>query len=163
MRNFLRLNLILSAVFTSCIYSFSGGFPSKYRNVYIAPLNNETNRQDITLDVQNYFIDAMREDGRLNIVAEKQAKMKIIPTLLSFNKNASEFTESGEITVYTITIKAQILTHPVDDTLSFLKDSIFYGKGVYSASSEDEDTGIKRATEDLVNNFINKLFEIKDL
>lgn len=161
MRNFSRLNLLFVILFSSCVYTFSGGFPSKYRNVYIEPLKNNTQRQDITLDIQNYLMDEVRKDGRLNIVSSKQAMLKVVPYLLNFEKSATEFTETGEITVYTITIKAKILTYPMDDSIYFLNDTIFYGRGVYSASGEDEGIGIKRATKDMIDNFLDKLFETK--
>ncbi len=161
MQNSLRLSVIAVLLSVSCVYTFSGGFPSKYRSVYIAPFENSTRRQDITLEVQNYFIEGIQKDGRLNVVSKNRAKMEIIPVLMDFNKRASEFTETGEVTVYTISIKAKILTETLKDSLLYLQDSIFYGRGVYSVLSEDENTGIKRAVTDLVNNFLNRLFEAK--
>ena len=80
---------------------------------------------------------------------------------MDFRKQAAEFTETGEVTVYSITLKAKIVTRPVGDTALFVKDTIFYGRGVYSVSSEDEEIGLKRAVTDLVNNFLNKLFEAR--
>lgn len=161
MLRFFRISLILVFLFISCIYTFSGGFPSKLRNVYIESFENRTKRQDITLSVQNFFIEQVQRDGRLNIVSKGRCNMLIIPSILNFDKRATEFTETGEVTVYSVRIKAKILTKVVGDSLSYLKDSVFYGQGIYSAVSEEEDIGIERAVIDLTNNFLNKLFEAR--
>ena len=161
MRTYLHLSLFLIVAFSSCVYTFSGGFPAKYRNVYLKSLENNSQRQDVTLSIQNYLFQEIQKDGRLNIVSENRARLQIIPKLIDFGKRASEFTETGEVTVYTIILKAKILVRPMGDTALFLRDTVFSGRGVYNVSSENEDAGVRRAVKDLVNNFLNKLFEVR--
>ncbi len=161
MQTYLRLSLLLTVLFSSCIYTFSGGFPSKYRNAYLESLKNESQRQDVTLNIQNYMFEEIQKDGRLNIVSKDRASLKIVPVLMDFRKHASEFTETGEVTVYSVILRAKILVIPIGDTTLILKDTIFSGSGVYNVTSENEDTGIKRAVSDLVNNFLSKLFEVR--
>ncbi len=153
--------LLTFILLVSCVYSFSGGFPSKFRNIYLMPVENESSRQDITVSVQNLFSEYLQKDGRLNLVSKDRAGLFIEPVIKEFKKTPTEFTEAGEVTLYTISLNALIKTPVKGDTVMFLKDSIFHGRGVYKVGEEEEAKGIERAVEDLVNNFLGKLFEVK--
>ncbi len=148
-------------IITSCIYTFSGGYPAKLRKVYIEHLKNRSERQDITLTVENLFLEDIQKDGRLSITAKEKAGLEIIPVLEDFRKVPTEFTEGGEVTIYTVTLRAIIRTPVRGDSLYFLKDSVFSGRGVYRVGEETEIQGIERAVNDLVNNFLDRLFSVR--
>ncbi len=156
-----KLVFLTLFVITSCVYTFSGGYPARLRKVYIEHIKNRSDRQDLTLTVENLFIEDIQNDGRLSITSKDKAGLNIVPIIEEFGKSPTEFTEGGEVTVYTVSIKATIKTPIKGDSVYFLKDTMFVGKGVYKVGTETEAQGIERAVKDLVNNFLDRLFEVK--
>ncbi len=162
LQNSLKI-LLLPVLFIaiSCIYTFTGGYPSHLRKVYIMHVKNRSTRQDLTLTIENLFIQNLEKDGRLSITSRDKAGLIIIPVIEDIKKTPTEFTENGEITVYSITTKAIIKTLVKKDSSYFLKDTVFIGKGIYKVTDENENAGIERSINDLVNNFLSRLFEVR--
>lgn len=144
--------------FISCIYSFHGFFPKELKKVGIEVFENESAKYGIEISITNNFIKGFEEDRRVEVVEIQRANLLIRGKIKDFIKNPHSFDQTGGVYEYKITITAEIEFINKIKNEEFLPKKSFSGWGIYKVPLEDEETGIERASYDLVRKVITFLF-----
>jgi len=150
--------LLVSLLNFGCVYSFKGFYPSKLRKVVVPVFANETLRYGLEDVVTQSFINAIREDGRLTIVSEKEATMKIQGRIIDYKKEPFEYDASGNVESYRITITAAITFYDLTADTTFIPEKRYSGWGIFDANTETEEDGVRRAVRELVDSALRTLF-----
>ncbi len=159
LKNFFRLSTTIAIVLVigGCIYSFSGFFPSRLRNVTVTVFENKTIQYGIEDEVTSAFINAIKEDGRLTIVPPEKAAMRIDGKVTGYRKEPFVYDENGNVTGYKVTVTAQIVFFDIKADSAYLEGR-FSGWGTYDAATESESDGIKKAVKQIVQDALRSLF-----
>ncbi len=159
MRKYLKTG-ILFALFVAtsgCIYSFSGFFPSRLKDVTVTVFKNRTIQYGIEDQVTEAFIEAIKNDGRLTIVDPEKAAMRIDGEITGYRKDPFIYDESGNVTGYKVTVTANITFFDVQADSAYMKGR-FTGWGTYDETSESEMDAIKKAVNQIVQQSLRSLF-----
>jgi len=149
------IKFVFLFLLSGCVYSFSGYFPSRLKKVYVENFKNSTARYGIEDILVEKFEELIRKDGRLMIVSLKEAKLIVRGEVLSYKREPFEYDASGNIKTYKVVISAKVSFYDVENEKDYVS-GVFEGWGLYSID-EEENEGIKRASEDLVNKSLYKL------
>ena len=143
---------------SACTYSFSGFFPKHLRKVYIPVFSNTTIRYGLEEVVTKAFIDAITEDGRLEVTSKENANLHIIGEIVEYKREPFEYDPSGKIITYKVTIGAKIRFYDKTKEEDYLAEKKYKGWGLYNNDTEVEENGIERAVHDLTDNALRFLF-----
>ncbi len=150
--------LLAGTLIWACTYSFSGFFPAELRNAYVPIFENRTNRYGLEEAATRAFITAIQQDGRLRIVPESQAALKIEGALTSYKREPFEYDASGKVISYKITLQAELGFFDVKNNKYYLEKRTYTGWATYDVDTETEEDAIQKAMEDLVENSLRVLF-----
>jgi hypothetical protein len=153
-----KLAPILFAV-CCCTYSFTGSFPSRLRKVTVPVFDNQTLMYGIEEQATSAFIDAISEDGRLQVTSEDRAALKIVGTMTRYRKEPFEYDATGEILTYKVTLNSSIAFLEMGTDNYYLEESTYTGWSTYDAESEEEADGIEGAAGNLAQNTLIALFQ----
>ena len=155
MRKFVPILFVICC----CTYSFTGSFPSKLRRVSVPVFGNQTLMYGIEDRVTSAFIDAITEDGRLQVTSEEGAALRVTGTMTRYKKEPFEYDASGEILTYKVTLTSSIGFVEVATDEHYLEESTYTGWSTYDAESEEESDGIEGAAGNLAQNTLIALFQ----
>jgi hypothetical protein len=155
MRNLAPILIIVCC----CAYSFTGSFPSNLRRVAVPVFDNQTMMYGVEEQVTSAFIDAITEDGRLQVISGDDAALRIDGAMKRYRKEPFEYDASGEILTYKVTLSADIGFFEIVDGEYYLEESTYSGWSTYDADSEDELDGIEGAAGNLAQNALIALFQ----
>ncbi len=143
---------------TACVYSFSGFFPGRLKRVWVPVFQNQTLRYGLDEQVTRAFVDAIRADGRLEVVPEDQATLEIRGTVKGYDRTPFEHDDAGRVISYRITLRVEIGFYDRQEETYYLEPRVYTGRGLYRVEEESEDQGIQEAVEDLVDQALRALF-----
>ena len=142
----------------SCAFSFSGFFPKELRKVEIPVFENKTLRYGLEAYVTDAFMEAVRKDGRLEVAPKGEGALIMEGTITSYSREPFEYDSEGNVKTYKVTIKAEIGFFDKKRGKYYMEKKIYSGWGTYRADGEDEEDGIKRASQDLAGEALRTLF-----
>ncbi|MGM0443625.1 MAG: LPS assembly lipoprotein LptE [Fibrobacterota bacterium] len=145
---------------TGCAYySFQGSsVPSHIETIAVPVFKNDAQVQNVAEELTDLLRSQMSRHGLTT--TSRDADAVLTGTVLSYESRAREYSgewEDTEIGSYAVTIR---VTATLQDKVK--KDELYSGTveatGIYSADSEDENDGIARAAEKIVQKIINNSF-----
>ena len=148
----------ISLALWACTYSFSGFFPAQLRKTYVPVFENQTNRYGLEEVATQAFIQAITEDGRLRIVPESQAALRIEGTITSYTREPFEYDATGKVISYKVTIQAELGFYNIPEGKYYLEKRTYSGWATYDVDTETEEDAIRKAMKDLVDNSLRVLF-----
>ncbi len=143
---------------SACVYSFSGFFPARLKRVWVPVFQNQTLRYGLEQQVTEAFINALRTDGRLEVVSEDQAALEIRGTLEHYERTPFEHDDAGRVLSYRVVLRARIGFYDREKQSYYLDPRTYTGRGTYEVDTETEEQGIQEAVEDLVDQALRALF-----
>ncbi len=149
---------MLALVVTACVYSFSGFFPARLKKVWVPVFQNQSLRYGLESQVTEAFIQALRNDGRLEVVPEDRATLEIRGTIQHYERTPFEHDDAGRVLSYRVTLKAEIGFYDRERETYYLDPRVYIGRGTYQVDTETEEQGIQEAVEDLVDQALRALF-----
>jgi hypothetical protein len=149
---------LYALILSSCTYSLSGFFPKHLRKVYIPVFKNSTIRYGLEEVVTSAFIDAITEDGRLEVSSIENANLHIIGEIVEYKREPFEYDPSGKVITYKVSIGAKIRFYDKTKDEDYLEEKKYTGWGIYKDDTESEDDGIERAVRDMTDNALRSLF-----
>ena len=133
----------------SCTYSFTGFFPKELRFVHVEAFENSTTRAGLEEEARRAFEAAIREDGRLVLVGEPEAKLLIRGSISSLRKDAYEHDASGAVLSYKITVSGSVEFYMPDSDRAYLGPNRYSGWSIYRPGSGTEEEAIEEALGDM--------------
>ena len=155
-RIILFLLLIGSAtVAAGCAYTFNPKGKSSLKTIAVEPFDNRTSEYGLTDRLTNIVVEAFIKDGSMRIVPAEKAEAILHGALLRYERQAAQFDITDQVEQYKVVLEFEVsLRTPGND--STLWTQSMTQEGIYSASTETEETGQQRAGERLVEAIINK-------
>ncbi len=151
-------HLALAVLTSACVYSFSGFFPGRLRRVSVPVFQNQTLRYGLEEQVTRAFVDAIRADGRLEVVPEGQAALEIQGTVKGYDRTPFEHDDAGRVISYRITLRVEIGFYDRQEKAFYLDPRTYTGRGTYQVDKQTEEEGIQEAVEDVVDQALRALF-----
>ena len=142
----------------SCVFSFSGFFPKELRRVEIPVFENKTLRYGLEVYVTDAFMEAVEKDGRLEVAPKGEGALIVEGTITDYSREPFEYDSEGNVKTYKVTVKAEIGFYDKKRGKYYMEKRTYSGWGTYRADGEDEESGIKKAAEDLADEALRKLF-----
>jgi hypothetical protein len=138
-------------------YSFSGG-KLDFKTVTIPVVENSTSEYRLADIMTATLISVVNNDGRVKVSDPDNAETVMQITMTGYIRAPFEYTSQEQVNQYKITINATAkLTTSAGKVL--WESSGISGWSTYSASDSDEETGMKKAAENLAAEIIRQSFE----
>lgn len=128
-----------------CMYGFTGALRSEIKTVAIPVFENSTLKYGLETVFTEKTVDAFVEDGRLKVVAEKNADSILLCTITGFSRAAFSYDESGNVKQDKVTITLNVLYKDVQSDEPILDKKEISEWGTYFLDSETEDDAISDA------------------
>jgi len=150
-KNKFRLDFILIALSIcaasacGCMYGFTGALRGEIRTVAIPVFENTTLKYGLETVFTEKALDAFVEDGRLKVVAERNADSILLCTITNFSRAAFSYDESGNVKQDKVTITLDVLYKDAQTDEPILHKKEMAEWGTYFLDSETEDDAISEA------------------
>lgn len=147
----LRLDFTLAALSIciasacGCMYGFTGALRREIKTVAIPTFENTTLKYGLETAFTEETVDAFVEDGRLKVVAEKNADSILLCTITGFTRVAFSYDESGNVKQDKVTVTLSVLYKDVQTDKPILDKKEMAEWGTYFLESETEDDAISEA------------------
>jgi hypothetical protein len=154
--------LAAALLVSGCLYGFSGGggFPSDIRTVYIAPLENRTNRFDVDQEIAVRLTENLPRSLGVRLAGENAADAIVRGSITSYTDVAQNYTagQSGNV--------GSVLQHQVQITITIeivdkKRNEILWdsqgltGRGEYQPDSQTDQAARIKAIESLIQQIID--------
>ena len=140
--------LILSLVSLNCVYSFRGFSGKESYDVFVEVFKNTSEKAGIESEVTRWVIDELEKDVRINLVSLGKAKYVIHATISGYKTEPYEYRPDGTVLSYKVILMVYISILDLSTNQRIVEEKVLSAWGVY-ASSQNEDDGLKGASEDL--------------
>lgn len=153
--------LLLGVLLASGCYSFGGGggFPSDVRTIYIAPLENRTDRFDLEELIFRKMTEALPRALGVRPGGEQVADAIVRGRIVRYEDGAQSYLpgQQGQVQVLqhqvTITVAIEIV-HVARNEVLWESQSVT-GRGEYSPDRQSDETARTKAIEVLVQQIID--------
>lgn len=140
----------------SCgVYTFNPKGKSDISSVAVERFTNNTPEFGLADKMTDNVIDALMADGNLNVVSAENADAILTGALVSYERKPYQFTESDEVTSYSVIMNFDIILRKADGDSEIWKERMSQ-TGIYEVATETEEDGQQKAIGFLVDAIINK-------
>ena len=140
----------------SCgVYTFNPKGKSDISSVAVERFTNNTPEFGLADKMTDNVIDALMADGNLNVVSAENADAILTGVLASYERKPYQFTESDEVTSYSVIMNFDIVLRKANDDSEIWKERMRQ-TGIYEVETETEEDGQQKAIGFLVDAIINK-------
>lgn len=144
-----------------CVYGFSGGggLPEHIRTVAVPPVQNETPQVEITDQLYQSLLEAMR--GRLGaqLASEGQADAIVRATITGYDDQALNFQaregQGAEVFQRRVTVRASVEIYDVTRDEMLWSSGSVTGAGEYAPEEETDATGRLVAIQNIIDKIVN--------
>ncbi len=147
--------LIISISLSCGVYTFDPKGKSDISTVAVERFTNSTPEFGLADRMTDDVIDAMMADGNLKVVSADNADAILTGELVSYERKPYQFTETDEVTSYSVIMNFDIILRKADSDSEIWKERMSQ-TGIYDIATETEEDGQKKAVEFLVEAIINK-------
>jgi hypothetical protein len=150
--------LIIAACLCSCgIYTFSGStLPSHLKTVDIPMFTNSSLQANLAEAITDSLSKRVLTTNLMRIVSTG-GDATISGTVTNYSNNPRSYGNAGvrqvNISEYEVNITVDVIFNDNKKNIAIYKGSLT-GKGVYDFSKEDEETGRRKATSDIVDQIL---------
>lgn len=147
---------VLGPLLAGC-YSFNGG-KLDFKTVGIPVAENTTGDYRLTDAMTTAMINAVNMDGRAKISDVDRAEAVLELSVTGYSRIPYEYTGQEQVNQYKVTITAKGKLRSPAGKILWESQSVS-AWSTYSASDSDEETGMKKAAENLAAEVIRQAFE----
>lgn len=137
------------------VYTFNPKGKSSLKSIAILPLENQTDRFELTDRLTEIIVDQFIEDGNLIVMSESTADAILSGVLLRYERVEVVFDETDQVQQYKVLMDFMI-TLTDRNTDEELWSARMNQEGIFDAVDETEEDGQLRAGERLVEQIINR-------
>lgn len=145
------------ALIMSGCYSFSGG-RLDFQTVGIPVVENTTAEYRLSEIMTTTMITAVNNDGRVKVSDPEKAEAVLELAVTGYTRSPFEYTSQEQVNQYKITIAAKAKLRSAAGKVLWEKADLS-GWGTYQVSESDEESGMKKAAENLAAEIIRQSFE----
>lgn len=152
-----------------CGYALVGrgsNIPDDIKSVYLKPLENKTQRQQVEQELTRAIADELVTRQRFSIVASQaEANAELSGAVVGFGVNPVTFDPSGRATEYEIAITAQILFKRPNEEKPLWRSDRYTFRETYpleateAAYFDREDEAIRKAAQRFAQTLVSDLLE----
>ncbi len=143
------------AMIAGCgVYTFNPAGKSSIKSIAIEPFQNETVQLGLEDQMTNDVIDAFIANGQLKVLPAQDAEAVLHGTLVKYERKPYEYTQSGEVQSYAVTMDFNITLNANDGSEMWSQQMT--QTGVYELATQTEEDGQKLALSRLVEAILNK-------
>ena len=133
------------------IYSFSGSaLPAYIQTVAIPMFDNKTMEPGIAEEMTRTITQEYITNNRLRVV-EKDANATLLVTIIGYANDPFSYDAPGTVREYRVTIRASALFRDEKKGKDIWKEDNIICYGTYAASTENQDTGKRKAMKSLAD------------
>ena len=147
---------VLALIMSGC-YSFSGG-RLDFQTVGIPVVENTTAEYRLSEIMTTTMITAVNNDGRVKVSDPEKAEAVLEMAVTGYARAPFEYTSQEQVNQYKITINAKAKLRSAAGKVLW-ESAGLSGWSVYQVSESDEETGMKKAAENLAAEIIRQSFE----
>lgn len=147
---------VLILILPGC-YSFSGG-RLDFKTVDIPVVENITAEYRLPEVMTTTLISAINADGRVKVADPDKAETKLEVVITAYSRAPFTYSSQESVSQYKITISAKAVLKTVSGKILWENKAVA-GWSNYEINSSDEETGIKKAAENLAAEIIRQSFE----
>ena len=127
--------LAFSLIFaiSGCTYSLTGFFPSEYRDVALAKVDNKTDYLQMTTIAEDAFDQFVIRDSRLRLKDVNGANVLSYITVERYDRQPEQYSPDGNIEAYRYTVNLSVKFVRKGDTTALVGPSRYSGVYVLSA------------------------------
>lgn len=146
---------LFAILVTACVYSFTGFVPPGRETIYIYPFGNETTRYGLENLVLEKIQAAFISDGRVKLVSEDKAKIKLKGVITGYERTVFSYTGTDEVEQYRLTVKVELTL--LQDTVTLWQHTLT--KWVNYPPDKDEDEVLEQLCTELGNDVVHGVIE----
>lgn len=153
-------SLLLAALAAGCLYGFSGGggLPSDIHNVYVPPVGNSTSRFELTQQLTQGLMDAVRGQLGAQLGSQQNADAVIRANLTSYTDEAvslqGQQSVGAKVFQRRVTISASVQIVDLHKNRTIWSSTVS-GTGEYAPDQESDQQAIKLALDNLVQKVVD--------
>ena len=140
-----------------CMYGFTGALRSELKTVSIPMFENNTLKYGLETVFTEKAVDAFVEDGRLKVVAERNADSILLCTITGFSRAAFSYDESGNVKQEKVTITLNVLYKDAQSDEPIFEKEGMPEWGTYFLESATEDSAIAEAAKKFGRDIISEI------
>jgi len=138
-------------------YSFSGG-RLDFKTVGIPVVENTTAEYRLSEIMTNTMITAVNNDGRVKVSDPEKAETVLELVVTGYARVPFEYTSQEQVNQYKITVTAKAKLRSAAGKVLW-ESAGLSGWSAYQVSESDEESGMKKAAENLAAEIIRQSFE----
>jgi hypothetical protein len=155
------VSLLAALAAGGCLYGFSGGggLPPDIHTVYVPPVQNQTTRFELTQQLTQGLLDAVR--GRLGaqLGSQGDADAVIRTTITNYIDQAVSFqgrqNVGAQVFQRRVTVTASVEIVDLHDNKTIWSSSAVTGSGEYAPDKESDQDAIKLALDNLIQKVVD--------
>ncbi len=149
------LSLLIIGLNGCGVYTFNPKGKSSLKSIAILPLENQTDRFELTDRLTEIIVDQFITDGNLTVMSETTADAILTGVLLRYERVEVVFDETDQVQQYKVLMDFMITLTDRNEAKE-LWSTRMNQEGIFDAVSETEEDGQLRAGERLVEQIINR-------
>jgi outer membrane lipopolysaccharide assembly protein LptE/RlpB len=155
-KTFFSAAAVLALTMSGC-YSFSGG-RLDFRTVGIPVVENTTAEYRLSEIMTTTMITAVNNDGRFKVSDPEKAEAVLELAVTGYARAPFEYTSQEQVNQYKVTVTAKAKLRSAAGKVLW-ESAGLSGWIAYPVSESDEESGMKKAAENLAAEIIRQSFE----
>jgi len=140
-------------------YSLSGSALKGIKNIAIPLFDNQTTQYGIREQLTGQLTDAFVADNTLKVVNIRRADSALRGVVTKYQRECYTFDAAGNCNEYVSRIFVDVTFEDLKKKEALWEGKDIEGDGIYSATDETEDDGIKRAIDKISIEIIDKVIK----